>query len=543
MNPEALYFDLSVQALRVLIPELVILLTAGVMMTLGAFTRQPRRIWTITAFLTLVVALITLYGLRLAQADAYGSVVLNDAFSWWTRLGFLLSGLILVLMGHDQVDDARAPEFFGSILMIVAGSMIVGAANDLVLLFIGLELVSIPTYLLLYLSRRTTTTQEAAIKYFFLSIFSSGLMLFGLAYLYGIAGVGNLKALAFCVQKMPYVPNPALSVVAIVFMMAGLGFRVAAVPFHFYAPDVYEGSPTVITALLAWIPKGVGFVAMIRALTSVFAQVEVVSQRGAILGFLLAIATMTVGNMVALRQTNIKRLLAYSSIAHAGYLLIGIVAAFRNAPMNVSSTTHASSLVLGGEGILLYLAAYALMTLGVFAVLLMVDTTERPVETIDDLNGMSRTHPIAALLMALCLFSLAGVPPMAGFWGKLWVFSAALGAIPPQADEGPGMMVVLVILGGLNAAIGACYYLRLVIAMYLKPTELPAVKPRAAWPTTLAAATCAGLSLFFGCYATPLQIASREAAVAAISQPRVTLPEPNPAAPVQTAAIDPNARP
>lgn len=523
MNPEAFYLDLSIQALRVLVPELMVLLTAAVMMTLGAFTRQPRRIWALTSFITLIVAFLALYGVRTTTADPFGSVVLNDAFSWWTRMGFLLTGLILVLMAHDQVDDARAPEFFGSILMILAGSMIVGAANDLVLLFIGLELVSIPTYLLLYLSKRNVTTQEAAIKYFFLSIFASGLMLFGLAYLYGIAGVGNLKALAFCVQRVPFVPNTAFAVVAIVFVMAGLGFRVAAVPFHFYAPDVYEGSPTVITALLAWIPKGVGYVAIIRVLTSIFSQVEGVSERGAILGFLLAIATMTVGNMVALRQTNIKRLLAYSSIAHAGYLMIGVVAAFRNAPVNSGATTHASNMILGSEGTLLYLASYALMTLGAFAVLLMVDTPERPVETIDHLNGMSRSHPVAALLMGICLFSLAGIPPTVGFWGKLWVFSAALGAIPPQADEGAGMMVMLVILACLNAAIGACYYLKLVIAMYLKPTDLPAVKPRSAWPTTLAAATCAGLSLLLGCYMTPIQEASREAAVSAITQPRTPM--------------------
>ncbi|MFO0957867.1 MAG: NADH-quinone oxidoreductase subunit N [Isosphaeraceae bacterium] len=542
MNPEAFYSEVSTQALRVLIPELVILLTATVVMTLGAFTRQPRRIWSLTSFLTLVVALITLYGVRSTEADAYGSVVLNDAFSWWTRLGFLLSGLILVAMAHDQVDDSRAPEFFGSILMVVAGSMVVGAANDLVLLFVGLELVSIPTYLLLYLSRRNVATQEAAIKYFFLSVFSSGLLLFGLAYLYGIAGVGNLKALAYCVQKVPFVPNAALALVAIVFVMAGLGFRVAAVPFHFYAPDVYEGSPTIVTAMLAWIPKGVGFVAILRALTSIFAQVEVVSQRGAILGFLLAIATMTVGNLMALRQSNLKRLLAYSSIAHAGYLLIGVVAAFRNSPQITGQTSQAATLILGSEGVLLYLATYALMTLGAFAVLLMVDTPDRPVESVDDLNGLSKSHPLAALLMGLCLFSLAGVPPLAGFWGKFWVFSSALGAIPPQAEEGPGMMVVLVVLGGLNAAIGAYYYLRLVIAMYLKPAEGVAVRPRAAWPTTLAAASCAILSLLLGCYSTPLQMASREAAVSAIAQPGMPSTASNPGT-IRTASLEREAIP
>ncbi len=162
----------------------------------------------------------------------------------------LLSGLILLALAHDQVDDARSAEFFGSILLILAGSMFVASANELVFLFVGLELVSMPTYLLLYLSRRDSTTQEAATKYFFLSIFSSGLLLYGLAFLYGLTGVSNLKALGFLVDHASTVPQPQLALLSIVFVIAGLGFRVAAVPFHFYAPDVYQGSPTVLAALL-----------------------------------------------------------------------------------------------------------------------------------------------------------------------------------------------------------------------------------------------------------------------------------------------------
>lgn len=517
MNPDALSLTTSLQTLRVLIPELMILLVATVMMTAGAFVRLPRRVWALSAFLTLVVATIALYGVRTTVPEPYMAVAINDAFSGYTRLGFLLAGLVILLLAHDQVDDARAPEFFGSLMMLQAGAMIVGAANDLVLLFVGLEMVSMPTYLLLYLTRRNVTTQEAAVKYFFLSLFFSGLFLFGLAYLYGIAGVSNLKALGFLVGHLPGLPYPALSVVAIVFVMAGLGFRVAAVPFHFYAPDVYEGSPTLIAALLSWVPKGVGFVAMIRAITAVFAGTEVVSQRGLILVWLLAVATMTVGNMLALRQNNLKRLLAYSSIAHAGYLLIGIAAAFLNRPI-VGDQMRASQLPLGAEGVLLYLSTYALMTLGAFGVLILLSTPKRSVETIDDLNGLARTHPLPALAMGLCLFSLAGVPPMAGFWGKLWIFQSALGASQAQAGESTGMMVVLVIIGGLNAAIGAYYYLRLVVAMYLRPVEVP-LEPRIAWPTAMAVGACASLSLFLGCYTAPLRVACHEAGVAAIVQP------------------------
>jgi NADH-quinone oxidoreductase subunit N len=522
MNPnDALALTTSVQTLRALIPELMILLVATVMITLGAFTRQPRRVYVVSALVTMFVALISLYGVRTTVPEAYATVALNDAFAGYARLGFLLAGFVLVILAHDQVDDARAAEFFGALMMIQAGAMLVCTANDLVFLFVSLEMVSIPTYVLLYLGRRNAMTQEAATKYFFLSVFSSGLLLFGLAYLYGIAGVSNLKGLTFLANRLVGVPNTLLSVVAIVFVMAGLGFRVAAVPFHFYAPDVYQGSATIIAALLSWVPKGVGFVAMIRTLTAVFAANDALSQRALLLVWILAVATMTLGNTVALRQTNLKRLLAYSSIAHAGYLLIGIAAAFRNQPV-VGNQVQIGELPLGTEGVLLYLATYALMTLGAFGVLILLSTPERAVESIDDLNGLSRTHPVPALALTLCLFSLAGVPPLAGFWGKLWVFSSAIGSAQAR-EEDASLMVTLVIIGGLNAAIGAYYYLRIVVAMYLRPAEAP-LQPRIAWPTAIAVGACATLSLFLGCYPHPLEVASREAGIAAI-----TSPEPPPA--------------
>jgi len=190
-------FEVTRRTLLILLPEFLILLTATVMMTAGAFVRLPRRTWCATAAGALIAALLALIALRHQTTDLYSAVALNDAFSGYARLGLLLSALILLAMAHDQVDDARAPEFFGALLMINAGSMLVASANELIFLFVGLELVSIPTYLLLYLSRRDANTQEAATKYFFLSIFSSGLLLYGLAFLYGLTGVSNLKALAF----------------------------------------------------------------------------------------------------------------------------------------------------------------------------------------------------------------------------------------------------------------------------------------------------------------------------------------------------------
>ncbi len=482
------------QTLLVLMPELLMLSVATVMMTAGAFTPWPRRVWAIASAGTMVGAIVLLIALRTTTTDVYSAVAINDALSGYGRLGFLLAGLILLGLAHDQVDDARAAEFFGAILMIHAGAMLVASANELVFLFVGLELVSIPTYLILYLPRRTATTQEAATKYFFLSIFSSGLLLFGLAYLYGLAGVSNLKALSYLIHwggnSLWFVPQSELATVALVFIMAGLGFRVAAVPFHWYAPDVYEGSPTVVAALLSWVPKGVGFLAIIRLLTSVFgwergltnaltiSNLEHVSDKAAFLAALIAIVTMTLGNTVALRQENLKRLFAYSSIAHAGYLMVGVAAAFRNStPDGVSS--------LGVEAIMLYLATYALMTLGAFGVIIALSTKDRPIETVDDFSGLALTNPLAALAMGLCLFSLAGVPPMAGFYGKFWIFSSALAVAHGPDARG---FQALAIIGVLNAAVGAYYYLRILMKMVFspppdRPTQRRGRRGRRSWPS------------------------------------------------------------
>ncbi len=466
------------QTLLIVLPELLILLSAIVMMTAGAFVKYPRRYYSIASAITLVVAMITLILLPKLDGspngDPYGSVAINDALSGYGGLFFCLTGLIILAMAHDQVDDARAPEFFGSILMIHAGAMLVASANELIFLFVGLELVSIPTYLLLYLSKRTGATQEAATKYFFLSIFSSGLLLFGLAYLYGMIGISNLKALAYLGQahdpmSMPGMPHPIVGLIALVFVMAGLGFRVAAVPFHFYAPDVYEGSPTFLAALLAWLPKAVGFVAILRTLTAVIPTDVLppsnrLTMQAIYLTSIIAVATMVLGNTVALAQTNLKRLFAYSSIAHAGYLMIGVAVAFRNS----------------------------------------------------DIAGLAKSQPILAAAMAIFLFSLAGIPPLAGFWGKFNIFVAAYSA--GNADDA-WIYQTLSVVGVISAAIGAAYYLKIVAAIYLRDTVGKPLSPRLTWPIMTAIGACSTLTLLFMFWAQPLYVASRECAVALANHP------------------------
>jgi NADH-quinone oxidoreductase subunit N len=507
-------FDVTRQTLLILLPESILLLTATVMMTAGPFVTLPRRTWCAASAVALGVALLALFSLHDRSIDMYSAAVLNDAFSFWGRVVMVLTGLVLLALAHDQVDDARAAEFFGTLLMINAGAMLVAAANEMVILFVGLELTSIPTYLLLYLPRRNTSTMESATKYFFLSIFSSGLTLFGLAYLYGLTGITNLKALAYLAHYVPNVPQPQLALIAIVFLMAGLGFRVAAVPFHFYAPDVYQGSPTVVAALLAWIPKAIGFLAIVRTLTAIVSAggQGPLASKAVMVAWIMAVVTMTLGNTVALTQENLKRLLAYSSIAHAGYLLIGVAVAFRNDPSMLADTEF-----LGTQGMLFYLFAYALMTIGAFGVILLLSGREREVETVDDLAGLGRTRPLAALAMTICLFSLTGIPPMVGFWGKFQLFASAFAA---SHGSDARMFQWLAIIGVLNAAVGAYYYLRIVVVMYLRPASSSApVPPQPGWPTVAAVAACAGLTLILGLMPAPVARASREAALSAVAHP------------------------
>lgn len=500
------------RALLIVLPEALMLLLGTALLTAGAFVKLSRRTWCALAVATVAIAAAALLSIWNDRADAYASVVLNDTLSRYARLGFLFFTLVILATAHDQVDDSRASDLFGTILILSAGSMLVAAANDLILMFVALELVSIPTYLLLYLPRRDERTREAATKYFFLSIFSSGLLLFGMAYLYGLSGMSNLKALGFAARFVPEVPNTQFGLIAVVFVLAGLAFRVAAVPLHFYAPDVYEGSPAFMAALLSWVPKGIGMIAIIRVLTSTLGGLNSpVADKGFLLAWVIAAASMTLGNTVALLQNNLKRLFAYSSIAHAGYMMTGVAAAFHN-------TQGSLPLAFGAEGILLYLLAYGLMTLGAFAIIVALGGPDREIATVDDLNGLAKSHPRTALAMTVFLFSLAGIPPLAGFWGKYQIFASALSSIN---DDYARSYQYLVVIGLLNAAIGAYYYLRIIVAMYFKTADQE-LTTKIAWPTGAAIVACALLTIGFGVYPSPTCNVTRRAAIEAIRSPEVT---------------------
>jgi NADH-quinone oxidoreductase subunit N len=302
--------------------------------------------------------------------------------------------------------------------------------------------------------------------------------------------------------------------VALVMVVAGLGFKITAVPFHFYAPDVYQGAPTVAAAILAFAPKVAGFVALFRVLGFVLAgdwspepgRGLALSDQVPSLFWILAAVTMTLGNLLALLQDNVKRMLAYSSVAHAGYMLMGLAAA----PDLRGSLDRLSSGVSGLDVILFYLVAYGAMTVGAFGVLAYLSTPERPVETVDDLAGLGRSHPGVAVLMMVFLFSLIGMPLTAGFVGKLFLFwgSATL-FVEPGLEHGY-LFLILTVIGALNAAVGAWYYLRVLVRMYLHAPLRP-LTPARSWPGLATLWVCALVTLVLGVYPEPLLKATHAA--------------------------------
>ena len=415
-------------------------------------------------------------GSRPADAVSLGPFRLDD-LTWFIRGLSLATGLILLLTTWNRVADASAAEQHACLLLIVAGVSPIAAANDLVVLFLALELVSIPTYVMLYLGRHDEQGLEATLKYFMLSIFSSAFVLFGLSYLYGVTGTTNLTAMTAALAGGGTSPMPSALSIAAAAVIAGLGFRIAAVPFHFYAPDVFQGTSNGGAAMLSISPKIAGFVALVRLLTGPVGEdaLWTLGERVEPTLWLLAILGMTVGNVLAFVQTDVRRMMAYSSIAHAGYMLVGIAAA-----------PHREAQVAGVPAVLFYLAVYGAMTLGVFAILAALSRQRQPdssASCADDLAGLGRTNPAAAVLMTVFLVSLTGLPPTAGFLGKLNLLIAAWSAGTPASRWAAALMA-------LNAAIAAWYYLRLVGVMYLQPAPA-APRPRLETVAFTGAALCA----------------------------------------------------
>ncbi len=487
---------MTFETVQLLTPEIVLIAAAVAIYLGGAFFASPRA-WRWIAGVAIAGAAVLLwYEQGRAPADGPLNLDAMAGYGRWLALGF---GVMLVLMASDDM-----PEYVGSLLLSIVGLMLTVGAGDLVLMFVSLELISIPTYIMLYLGRRNTSSQESAVKYFFLSILSSAILLYGFSFLYGEAGSTELSAVRAFFTNAAAQPASfsVLSKLAIVLVFAGLCFKAAAVPFHFYAPDVYQGTTYPNAALLSVVPKAAGLVAMARIMVTAMPGLEPYSWR---IVLVISVLTMTIGNLLALWQDDLRRLLAYSSIAQAGYMLMGLAAAL--------ATGHGTNDWSGIGALGFYLATYAAATIGAFALLEYLGRPQRSLDGVEELAGLGQTRPSTALLLAVCMFSLAGVPPLAGFWGKFFLFGSVLdvaGWAEGGTDSGR-WFVGLAVAGAINAAVAAAYYLRVVGVMYFRT---PLATPRAeggagAW---WAGVTCTLLVLAVGIYPGPLMEETKKAA-------------------------------
>lgn len=484
----------ELKTVQALAPEFLLILAATLVFVGGAFQRN-RGLWLGVSLLGFVVAGFALALTAPSSGVSLTGPIVLDPMSFGLRWLALFMGIVITLMAGQLSDERLATEVFGSLILATVGVMLASSANELVLLFVGLELISIPTYILLFLGRRDAASAEATMKYFYLSILSSAIMLYGFSFLYGLgkttllAGTPQIPGIREALIELATGAHPEianLAPLALVLIVGGLGFKLAAVPFHFYAPDVYQGTTNVNAGVLAVAPKIAAIAALVRVIVVTQPAVGYAWQ----LALVMALLTMTIGNVCALWQNNLRRMLAYSSIAHAGYLLIGLAA-------GLGSEAMQTPLAAGGTAAtLFYVFTYALATLGAFAVLAWLGSQEREINSFDDISGLASARPWAAGAMAIFMFSLAGLPPLAGFWGKLALFGSSLSVA--TADTPAGLrewFVILAVVAALNAAIGAAYYLRVVSAMYFQPAVGEPAPMQGGVSACLATALCAVLVL------------------------------------------------
>ncbi len=390
--------------------------------------------------------------------EVFDGAYVRDALTSFLDLLFLAIALLTILFSPDYLQPRRLPmaEFSSTLLFAISGAMLLGASRDLLVLFLALELLVLPGYMLAGYAKRDGLSTEGAIKYFLLGSFSSAIFLFGLALVWGYTGTTRIPAVAAVLTELDGTISltPALTM-GLALLTAGVAFKIAAVPFHYWTPDAYQGSPTPVTGYLSVGPKIAAFALILRLFVDALAPLKADWTPFIVI---LAALTMTLGNLVALTQDNIKRMLAYSSIAHTGYILVGL-AAYAAAP--VGSEAERAGL----EALLFYSAAYAFMNLGAFAVVAALQRRTGVTSQITTFAGLGRRAPLLGVLMFLFLLSLTGIPPLAGFWAKAYVIIAAVQAGDPW-------LAGLAVLTVVNAAAAAFYYLRVVVVMYVRdPSE------------------------------------------------------------------------
>jgi len=370
----------------------------------------------------------------------FGGMLVVDPTSLIFEAIFLIVGALTILLSLQYTLDEglEQGEYYALLLFALLGAMLMAAGGDLLIIFLGLEIMSLAQYILAGMRHNVLKSSESSLKYFLLGAFATGFLLYGIALIYGATGTTNLFAIVAAVREGGLVDHPLLTI-GMGLLVVGFGFKIASVPFHMWTPDVYEGAPTPITGFMSTAVKAAGFAALVRVFLGALGDLQ---STWAPIFWVMAVLTMTVGNLAAIAQDNIKRMLAYSSIAHAGYLLIALVAAGPS----------------GLTGLLFYLLAYAFMNLGAFAVVVAFEQREDRHLLIEDYSGLGFRYPMLGLALALFMFSLSGLPPTAGFMAKFYVFSAAV-------EQG---YVVLVVIGVLNSLVSLYYYLRPIVLMYMQ---------------------------------------------------------------------------
>lgn len=432
-----------------IMPETILALVAMVLLLVNVFVQAEQKAY--LGYLSLIGIVVAFFPIvsgwnaPVELQSGFNGSVLQDNFALFFKVIFLVSAALSILVSDQymQREGCNHGELYPLILLATAGMMLMASGTDLMVIFLGLELLSVALYVLAGFNRDKLKSNEAGLKYFLLGAFSTGFLLYGMALTFGATGTTKIARIADYVAANPIITGNQMFLVGMLLMAVGFSFKIAAAPFHMWTPDVYEGAPTPMTAFMSVGPKAAGFAAFMRVF---MIALPAYKPEWSALLWVLAVLTMTVGNITALFQQDIKRMLAYSSIAHAGYVLVGFVAG--NA--------------VGTAGVMFYMLSYAFMNIGAFAIIIMVGRKGEANNNVADYAGFGFKHPVLGLAMSIFLFSLAGIPPAAGFIGKFYLFSGAI-----QAGY-----IWLAIIGVLNSAVSVYYYLRVMVFMYMKdPVE------------------------------------------------------------------------
>ena len=460
-----------IESVTFVTPE-IILLAAAIAILAASFFVNNKSVLGVLALAAIAAASLCLPQSGKTSSAPFFNLLTNDSFSlFFKEISLFITGIVILLsIGYKELTEKSIGEYYFLLLNGTIAMLLAVSSNNLLMIYLSLEMLSLISYMLVAFLRNNPLSSEGALKYFLFGALSTGVMLYGISLTYGLFGTTDLSAISKALNAGQI--NGSASSILLVLILAGIGFKCTMVPFHMWAPDVYQGAPTAVTAFISVGPKAVGFALLLRIFANSFFPLDA---NWVSLMTLISIFTMTIGNVIAISQTDIKRMLAYSSIAQAGYMLIGFV---------VGSDS-------GIEGVLYYILAYALMNLGAFGCVILVSNSIRS-DAIEDYAGLHKRDPVTSFMLSVFLLSLVGVPPLAGFWGKFLVFTAAI----------ESKFILLAIVGVVNSVVAAFYYMRVIKCMYLDEPKVKDAGPRSV-PLQLALAVVMAGVLIAGIYMTP----------------------------------------